>query len=163
MKGFTGRLIIMLRFTCLSRVATIGALLLTVACLPNRTPFSQIPVPPEAKVAQLNGPEEIPIDLAQSDIRSALREKYGKTQIEIYVLPAEMDWSKITQFYMDRLKGSDWVTEPRLSKRKGYYEMIGWSRGGRFSQQALVITYLEKPEGVSRNYLLVALAPREDN
>jgi hypothetical protein len=116
-----------------------------------------------AEVANLAGPEEIPIDLTQSDIRDAVRELYGKPRIEIYVLPAEMDWSKVAQFYTEQVKREDWQSEPKFSRRKGYYEMMGWSRGGRFNQQALVIAFLEKPEGVSRNYLLVALAPREDN
>jgi hypothetical protein len=122
-----------------------------------------IPLPQTAEAAKLNGPEEVPIDLTQSDIRDVVREGYGKPRIEIYVLPAEVDWSKITQFYTERLNGRDWQSEPRFSRKKGYYEMIGWSRGGRFSRQALVIAFLEKPEGVSRNYLLVALAPQEDN
>jgi hypothetical protein len=161
----TGELIIIMRVTylCLTRAVIPGILLLTVACFSRSTPFSEIPIPPKAEVAQLSGPEEIPIDLTQSDIRDTVRDKYGKPRIEIYVLPAEMDWSKITQFYIERLKGGDWQSEPRFSKKKGYYQMTGWSRGGRFNQQALVIAYLEKPEGVSRNYLLVALAPKEDN
>ena len=149
-------------YLCLTRVVVLSALLLTVACLPSRVPFSEIPIPPKAEVAQLNGPEEVQIDLTQSNIRAAVKDKYGKARIEIYVLPAEIDWSKITQFYADNLKGRDWQSEPRFSKRTGYYQMLGWSRGGRFNSQALIIAYLEKPEGVSRNYLLVALAPRED-
>lgn len=147
---------------CLTWIAIISASLITSACLPRHVAFSEIPIPPEAEVAQLAGPEEVPIDLAQSDIRSASKDKYGKAQIEIYVLPAEMDWNKVSQFYVDHLKGGDWQSEPRFSKRKGYYQMMGWNRGGKFSPQALVIAYLEKPEGVSRNYLLVALAPKED-
>ncbi|HEX8492512.1 MAG TPA: hypothetical protein VF658_06695 [Pyrinomonadaceae bacterium] len=144
-------------------VVIIGALLLTVACLPSRVPFSAIPIAPRAEVAQLDGPEEVLIDLTQSDIRRTVKDAYGKARIEIYALPAEMDWSKISQFYADQLKGRDWQSEPRFSKRTGYYQMIGWSRGGRFNRQALVVAYLEKPEGVGRNYLLVALAPKEDN
>lgn len=140
----------------------LSASLLTITCLPRRVSFSEIPIPPQAEVAKLNGPEEVQIDLTQSNIRGAVKDKYGKPQIEIYVLPAEMDWSKITQFYESHLKNGDWQSEPRFSKRTGYYQMIGWSRGGRFNQQALVIAYLEKPEGVGRNYLLVAFAPKED-
>lgn len=136
--------------------------MLTAACLPGRVPFTGIPVPPKAEVAKLSGPEEVQIDLTRGDIRDLLRDTYGKPQIEIYVLPAEMDWSKLTQFYVDHLEG-DWKSEPRFAKRKGYYQMIGWSRGGRFNRQALVIAYLEKPEGVDKNYLLVALAPREND
>ncbi|HKR00541.1 MAG TPA: hypothetical protein VJT09_07695 [Pyrinomonadaceae bacterium] len=112
-------------------------------------------------MANPEGPEEVPIDLTQSDIWDAVRDKYGKPRIEIYVLPAEVDWAKITQFYAERLKGGDWQPEQRFSREKGYYEMVGWNRGGSSNQQALVIAYLEKPEGVSRNYLLVALAPEE--
>jgi hypothetical protein len=149
-------------YLCLTGIVILSASLLIVACLPRRIPFSEIPVPPKAEVAKLSGPEEVQIDLTQSDIRDVLRGKYEKPQIEIYLLPAEMDWGKITQFYVDHLKGGDWQSEPRFSKRKGYYQMIGWSRGGRFNRQALVIAYLEKPEGVGRNYLLVALAPKED-
>lgn len=145
------------------RVAILSALLPAAACLPARVPFSGIPLPPAAEVAKLNGPEEVPIDLTQSDIRDAVREVYGKPRIEIYVLPVEMDWGKVTQFYTEQVKREDWRPEPRFSRRKGYYEMAGWSRGGRFNRQALVIAFLEKPEGVSRNYLLVAVAPQEDN
>lgn len=145
------------------RFVILSTLLLTSACLPARVPFSTIPLPPTAELATLNGPEEVPIDLTQSDIRDAVREIYGKPRIEIYALPAEMDWTKITQFYTEQFNGKDWRSEPRFSRRKGYYEMIGWSRGGRFNQQALVIAFLGKPEGVSRNYLLVALAPQEEN
>jgi hypothetical protein len=147
---------------CLTRMIILSAWLLTVACLPSRISFSELPIPPNAEVAMLSGPEEVQIDLTQSDIRDALKDKYGKPQIEIYVLPVEIDWSKIKQFYEGHLKNPDWQSEPRFSKRKGYYQMIGWSRGGRFNQQALVIAYLEKPEGVGRNYLLVALAPKGD-
>lgn len=142
--------------------AVISALLLTVACIPSRVPFSEIPLAPKAEVTQLSGPEEVLIDLTQSDIRQALKDKYGQAQIEIYVLPTEMNWSKVSQFYVDQLKGRDWQPEPRFSKKTGYYQMIGWSRGGRFDSQALMIALLEKPEGVSRNYLLVALAPKQD-
>ena len=145
------------------RTVILSASLLTAACLPGRVPFSAIPIPPQAELAKLEGPEEVPIDLTQGDIWDAVRDKYGKPRIEIYVLPAEVDWGKITQFYTEHLKGGDWRSEPRFSRRKGYYEMIGWSRGGRFNQQALVIAYLEKPEGVGRYYLLVALAPKEDS
>lgn len=144
------------------RFVILNALLLTASCIAARVPFSAIPIPPTAEVAKLNGPEEVPIDLTQSDIRDAVRELYGKPRIEIYVLPVEMDWSKIAQFYREQFNGADWRSEPRFSRKKGYYEMIGWSRGGRFNQQALVIAYLGKPEGVSRNYLLVALAPKEE-
>lgn len=146
----------------LTRIVILSASLLTVTCLSKRVSFSEIPIPPRAEVAELNGPEEVQIDLTQSDIRRAVKDKYGKPQIEIYVLPAEMDWSKITQFYEGHLKNGDWQSEPIFSKRTGYYQMMGWSRGDRFNQQALVIAYLEKPEGVSRNYLLVAVAPKED-
>jgi hypothetical protein len=142
-------------------VIILNASLLTIACLPSRAPFSTIPVPPGAELAKLEGPEEVPIDLTQSDIRGAVRDKYGRARIEIYVLAAGVGWDKITQFYTERLRGTDWRTEPGFSRKKGYYEMTGWSRGGRFNQQALVIAYLEKPEGVDRNYLLVALAPDE--
>lgn len=148
-------------YLCL-RVIILSVLLLTVACLPSRVPFSEIPIAPKAEVAELNGPEEVPIDLTQSNIRGALKDKYGKARIEIYALPVEVDWSKVSQFYVDQLKGRDWQSEPRFSKRTGYYQMMGWSRGGRFDSQALVIAYLEKPEGAGRNYLLVAMAPRED-
>jgi hypothetical protein len=144
-------------------VVILSVVLLTIACGPARVPFSRLPIPPTAEVAQLNGPEEVPIDLTQSDIRDVVRERYGKPRIEIYVLPAEVDWIKITQFYTEQLNVGDWRSEPRFSRKKGYYEMIGWSRGGRFNQQALVIAFLGKPEGVSKNYLLVALAPPGDN
>jgi hypothetical protein len=138
-------------------VIILSVSLLTIACSPGRVAFSAIPVPPAAEVAKPEGPEEVPIDLTQSDMRDAVKEQYGRARIEIYVLPAEVDWGKVTQFYAERLKGGDWQTEPRFSRRKGYYEMTGWRRGG----QALVIAYLEKPEGAGRNYLLVALAPEE--
>ncbi len=92
-----------------------------------------------------------------------MRESYGKPRIEIYALPAETDWGKIRQFYTEQLNGKDWQTEPRFSRKKGYYEMMGWSRGGNSNRQALVIAFLGKPEGASRNYLLVALAPEEGN
>lgn len=140
-------------------VVILGASLLTSACQPGRVPFKAIPIPPGAELANPEGPEEVLIDLTQGDIFDAVRDKYGKPRIEIYLLPAETDWKKITQFYTERLKGGDWQAEPRFSRRKGYYEMIGWGR----NQQALVIAYLEKPEGVSRNYLLVALAPEDGN
>lgn len=140
-------------------VIILSTSLLTIACLPGRAPFSAIPIPPAAVLAKPEGPEEVPIDLTQVDIRGVVRDKYGKPRIEIYVLPAETDWEKIKQFYTERLKDGYWLPEPKFSRRKGYYEMMGWSRGGRFSQQALVIAYLEKPEGVGRNYLLVALGP----
>lgn len=139
---------------------TLAGLLLMTACRQESIPFSAIPIPPAAEPANPEGPEEVPIDLTQSDIYGALREQYGKPRIEIYALPAEVDWGKITEFYRERLSSGDWQPEPRFSRRKSYYEMIGWSRGG--SRQALIIAYLQKPEGVSRNYLLVALAP-EDN
>ena len=153
-----------MRITCLcfTWAVILSVLLLTVACIPSRVPFSAIPLAPKAEVAKPSGPEEVLIDLTQSNIRQSLKDKYGKAQIEIYVLPTEMDWAKVSQFYVDQLKGRDWQSEPRFSKRTGYYQMIGWSRGGRFDSQALVVAYLEKPEGVSRNYLLVALAPKED-
>lgn len=145
------------------RVIVLAAPLLTVACLPARVTFSAIPVPPAAQVAKPEGPEEVPIDLTQGDIHDAVREGYGKPRIEIYALPAETDWAKITQFYTEQFGGKDWQSEPRLSRKKGYYEMTGWSRGGRFDRQALVVAFLGKPEGASRNYLLVALAPEEGN
>ena len=145
------------------RVVILSALLLTTACTPARVPFSAIPIPPAAEVANLEGPEEVPIDLTQGDIYEAVKENYGKPRIEIYALPAETDWAKITQFYAEQLKGKDWRPEPRFSRKKGYYEMTGWSRGGSFDQQALIVAFLGKPEGARRNYLLVALAPREDN
>lgn len=142
-------------------VVILSASLLTTACNTSRVPFSAIPLPPAAELAKPEGPEEVQIDLTQGDIWEAVRDKYGKPRIEIYVLPAEVDWGKVTQFYAERLKGADWQPEPRFSRRKGYYEMTGWSSGG--NRQALIIAYLEKPEGVSRNYLLVALAPEGDN
>lgn len=146
------------------RVAVVlGAVSLTIACLPARVPFSAIPLPPAAEAAKLEGPEEVPIDLTQGDIHEAVREGYGKPRIEIYALPAETDWGKVTQFYAEQFNGKDWQPEPRLSRRKGYYEMTGWSRGGSFDRQALVVAFLSKPEGARRNYLLVALAPGEDN
>ncbi len=145
------------------RVVILAASLLTLACLSARVPFSAIPLPPAAEVAKLEGPEEVPIDLTQGDIHDAVREGYGKPRIEIYALPAETDWSKITQFYTEQLNGKDWQTEPRFSRKKGYYEMTGWSRGGKFDRQALVVAFLGKPEGARRNYLLVALAPEEGN
>lgn len=144
-------------------VIILSASLLTIACLPSRIPFSAIPIPPRTVLANPEGPEEVSIDLTQGNIRDAVRDNYGKARIEIYVLATGTEWEKITQFYTERLKGGGWRPEPRFSRRKGYYEMIGWNRGGRFNHQALVIAYLEKPEGVSRNYLLVALAPEEDN
>jgi hypothetical protein len=144
-------------------VAILAASLLTVACLPQRVPFSAIPLPPAAEVAYPEGPEEVLIDLTQGDIHVALGESYGKPRIEIYALPAETDWAKITQFYTEQFNGKDWQSEPRLARKKGYYEMTGWSRGGRSNPQALVIAFLAKPEGASRNYLLVALAPQEGN
>ncbi|HWT00145.1 MAG TPA: hypothetical protein VN256_07850 [Pyrinomonadaceae bacterium] len=114
-------------------------------------------------MAKLEGPEEVPIDLTQGDIYEAVRESHGKPRIEIYALPAETDWAKVAQFYAEQLNGKDWQTEPRFSRKKGYYEMTGWSRGGRFDRQALIVAFLGKPEGARRNYLLVALAPLEDN
>jgi hypothetical protein len=133
----------------------LGASLLTTACSPGRVAFPAIPLPPAAELANPEGPEEVLIDLTQRDIREAVRDKYGKPRIEIYALPADVEWGKVTQFYAERLKGGDWQPEPRFTRRKGYYEMTGWSR----NQQALVVAYLQKPEGAGRNYLLVALAP----
>ena len=145
------------------RVVILAASLLAVACNAARVPFSAIPLPPSAELANLEGPEEVPIDLTQGDIHDAVREGYGKPRIEIYALPAETDWAKVTQFYTEQLKGKDWQSEQRFSRRKGYYEMTGWSRGGRSDRQALVVAFLGKPEGARRNYLLVALAPEEGN
>lgn len=141
----------------------LAASLLTVACRPARVPFTAIPVPPAAEAAKPEGPEEVPIDLTQGDIHDAVREGYGKPRVEIYALPAETDWAKITQFYAEQLRGKDWRPEPGFSRRKGYYEMTGWSRGGGASRQALVVAFLGKPEGARGNYLVVALAPGEDN
>jgi hypothetical protein len=144
-------------------IVILAASLLTVACLSARVPFSAIPAPPAAEVAKLEGPEEVPIDLTQGDIHDAVGEDYGKPRIEIYALPAETDWGTVTQFYAGQFNGGDWQPEPRFSRKKGYYEMMGWSRGGRFNRQALIVAFLGKPEGARRNYLLVALAPQEDN
>jgi hypothetical protein len=137
----------------------VSASLLAAACSPGRIAYSAVPLPPGAESASPEGPEEVPIDLTQGDIWQAVRDKYGKPRIEIYLLPADADWGKVTQFYAERLKGGDWQSEPRFSKRTGYYEMTGWSRGGG---QALIVAYLDKPGGVSRKYLLVALAPEGD-
>ncbi len=144
-------------------LAVLAASLLSVACVTERVPFSTIPLPPAAEVANPEGPEEVLIDLTQSDIHDAVKEGYGKPRIEIYALPAETDWAKITQFYTEQFNGKDWQSEQRFSRKKGYYEMMGWSRGGSSNRQALIVAFLKKPEGASRNYLLVALAPREDN
>lgn len=144
-------------------VVILSALLLTVACVSERVPFSKIPLPPAAEAANPEGPEEVLIDLTQSDIHEAVKEGYGKPRIEIYALPAETDWAKITQFYTEQFNGKDWKSEQRFSRKKGYYEMMGWSRGGSSNRQALIVAFLKKPEGASINYLLVGLAPREDN
>jgi hypothetical protein len=140
-------------------IIVLGALLFTLGCATSLTPFSAIPLPPGAELANPEGPEEVPIDLTQGDMGDAVVDTIGRPRIEIYALPAETDWETVTQFYAEQLKSGDWKSEPRFSRQKGYYEMMGWTRGAGPNQQALLVAFLEKPEGASRNYLLVALAP----
>lgn len=97
-----------------------------------RVRLSEIAVAPGLVVYE--GPQELVLDNALIAAQSAFEVDAGRAETQFFLMPADMAWEQLEQFYLDKLADEGWDRDKELSGG-----MTRWTRESASGRQVLVL------------------------
>jgi hypothetical protein len=137
-------------FAALLTVVMLAAL---AGCGAPPVTFAEIPLHP-ALLPLERGANTLADTIATS-LEKSLAER-GSVELKLYSVPDTVIWEEIDGFYTEALADSDWKAADELRQESAAINTAGWTRGGRASEQGLVVGYAPDALGEGA-FLIVAL------
>ncbi len=107
--------------------------------------INDIALPGGVRETTENGAFEVRYDLSVVETSKKLKEQYGKVERNesILVVPNEMQWSEITEFYEEKLKSEGFVRDRNAVEHQKNYQTAIWKRKNWLNEQAVAVILIE--------------------
>lgn len=105
--------------------------------------IEEIPLPPEARSATIEGRYEVELDSATNTILSSLKKDYSRTEEKILLLPPESEPARIFEFYEPKLAEKGFTKDESIPASGKNYQLRVWRNDGWFSGQAVAVAVIE--------------------
>jgi hypothetical protein len=122
--------------------------------------IEEIPVPPEARQAAIEGAYEVTLDSATNTILSNLKKDYGQTQEKILFLPPDAEPSKIFAFYEPKLSEKEFRKDGNVPPSGRNYQLTVWRGAGGQAIAVAVIEAGKDADGKTNKFLALYLAEK---
>lgn len=128
-------------------------------------PTDSLPVPAFATEGSFNGAFEARIDLAEASVRDALRDRFGRVEVDVLRLDDGAGWSEVEAFYTQAfaeapLAEAGFERQPTASGDPDAYRLAVWARDRRTqSDEALAVAVVPGRPDDPLSFLLLVHTP----